>query len=99
MVDGRTLCVKLEALTTVPLVKAPSVMLAPDAPAVTSMMTVVPSLLKRRAKVGVMLATAVPAVIALAVSKPLTAAGKAVALSVSVTPSVLVASAVSAVAG
>ena len=92
-------CVKLVALTTVPAVNGPMVRLQADAPAETSMTTVVPSLLKMRAQVGVMAATAVPEVMALAVSKPLFAAGKAVAPKVRVTPNVLPDKAVSAVAG
>ena len=82
-----------------PEVKAPIVKLAPDAPAETSITTVVASALKIRAKVGVIEATAVPAVIALAVSRPLAAAGNAVAPKVRVTPSVLPDRAASAVAG
>ena len=91
--------VKLVALTTVPAVKAPIIKLALAAPAETSITTVVASDLKIRAKVGVIAATAVPAVMALAVSRPLTAAGNAVAPKVRVTPSVLPARAASAVAG
>jgi hypothetical protein len=60
--------------------------LQPLAPAVTSIITVVPSLFNILAQVGVMAATAVPLVIAFAVKSPDDAAGNAVAPNVRVTP-------------
>ena len=100
-VAGRTLCVNAPAamVTLVPDVKAPIIMLEAAVPQDTSITAVVPSDLNIRAQVGVMLATATPAVMALDVNKPFTDAGKATAPKVKVTPNVLAASAVSPVAG
>lgn len=95
----RTSCVKLVAETTVPAVNGPMVKLQPEAPADTSMTTVVPSDFRIRAHVGVIVAAAVPDVMVLAVNRPETALGKAAAPNVSVTPRTLLETAVSAVAG
>ncbi len=72
---------------------------APEVPTVTSPTTVVPSVLYRRAKVAVPVATAVPDVIAFAVMTPAAAEPKAVAPNVNVASNVLLLSAVFAFTG
>ena len=61
---------KAEQVTVVPEVNAPNVIFAPEEPTEPSITTVVPSDLNNLNHVGVILATATPPVIALAVNKP-----------------------------
>ena len=95
---------RLDTPTTTPddsavVARSMSDVSTPVTPTLPSATTVMPSALYIRNHVAVPVATAVPAVMAFAVSTPLDGAPNAVAPNVSVASSVLPLSAVSAVAG